>query len=266
MSKVRSDDKGEATYFRSNDRVTWDKDGWYYLLRGAEPLGPFSNKIAAEFSGSDFISNLQKEESADQKESSPKTEKAQVRLKLAKSDTIKRHSGSKKTNAKPAIGALAHIESAELSYPHGYQWAASGLVANARAFIRIYSASLDPDVYSDIDLARNLFTMLKSHKGASVRVMVLPEADLSSKHYLIELAKKLPSFCQLRVLNSQPRRFQEDYILADRRGLLVRKPEEDLASLDTRAEKSVAERIEHFDSLWAGAEDSAELRDQAMQL
>jgi len=165
---------------------------------------------------------------------------------------------------KSEIGALSYIKSAELSYPYGYQWAVSGLVAGARNFVRIYSASLNPEVYSDRDLARNIFTMLKSHKGSCVRVMVLPEADLSCPHYLLELAKKLPSFCQLRVLSSQPRRFQEDYVLADRRGLLTWRPEEKLAWLDTNAEKSVAERIEHFDSLWGAAEDGGELRGQAI--
>lgn len=50
----RATDNTDNLFFRSSERVVRGGDGWYFLLRDAEQLGPYSNKEAAECHGNDF--------------------------------------------------------------------------------------------------------------------------------------------------------------------------------------------------------------------
>ena len=62
MSKQRKDDENDRPRFRAGERVICGGDGWYYLLRGSEQLGPFSNKETALYQGA-IAANRKKNES-----------------------------------------------------------------------------------------------------------------------------------------------------------------------------------------------------------
>ncbi|MEM8499706.1 MAG: DUF6316 family protein [Pseudomonadota bacterium] len=57
---------GTKSYFRCTERVVHGSDGWYYLLRDGEQLGPFSNRESAKYHGSDVTSRKQRDQFAAQ--------------------------------------------------------------------------------------------------------------------------------------------------------------------------------------------------------
>ena len=66
MSNQRKDDENDRPRFRAGDRVICGGDGWYYLLRGSEQLGPFSDKETAIYEGTIAASRKKNESESSQ--------------------------------------------------------------------------------------------------------------------------------------------------------------------------------------------------------
>lgn len=149
-----------------------------------------------------------------------------------------------------------------IGYPGEFCEVAGKLVSQALREVRIYSPLLPTEVYGKQAFVDAVSDMVRANRRSKLQVLVSEKAELSSRaHRLIELAKHLPSLCQIRVLKEEPDRFKEDYLLADREGLLMLKAQhDDEAWLDPYAPAEVASRIEHFDYLWQRAVSDPEFR------
>ncbi len=153
-------------------------------------------------------------------------------------------------------------QACEVSFPGGYQQAATTLVSNATRVIRLYAPTLEAEICGAPELVEALSSMLRANRQAQARILTsLDGVSRGKTNPLVELARNLSSLCSIRVLSEPPDRFKADYLLADRNGLVFRKSQQEmLAWFDPDTPADVLPRLEHFDYLWQRAQSHPELR------
>lgn len=142
------------------------------------------------------------------------------------------------------------------------QAAAVAVAQVARRQLRVLSYDLEPQIYGEpafIEVARALAV---SGRYATVRVLVQDSARaVREGHRLIELARRLPSYIEMRNPHADHRYVIEAYLVADERALLYRKQGdryEGFADVDDPLEARRLAR--EFDQVWARATPDPELR------
>lgn len=150
----------------------------------------------------------------------------------------------------------------EVSFPMEYIAVAEQLVATAVRSVIIYIPDLDSENYASRSFADTLSTMVRSGRQSRCRIMLNSEEGLArSQSPLLELGRKLPSRCQIKLTSQPPAKFEQDFIVVDTRCLMFRKSEQEkLAWFDPDAAAEAAQRIEHFNYLWDRAKTSPALR------
>lgn len=148
-------------------------------------------------------------------------------------------------------------------YPEEFLEHAINALKDTSKQLRILSHSLDADIYHDASFVSELSKVIRSHRSSIAQIIVLDERCLRGRrHRLIDLARKVPSLCQVRCYSQEPERYAEEAILFDRDTVLYRHSSDEHRAffrVDARAEAK--SRIDYFDYLWQRAETSPELRD-----
>lgn len=140
--------------------------------------------------------------------------------------------------------------------------AAAALAGQARRSVDIWSRDLDPALYDRprfLDAVRGL---VLNHRHARVRAIVYDaRAAVQRGHRLVELARELPSFIELRRPPPDYEEFPEAFLVADGRGLL-RRPFADRweATACFDAPLAARELLRFFDEAWAVSSPDPELR------
>lgn len=147
-----------------------------------------------------------------------------------------------------------------------------GWAANARAAVRIaalarrslvlLSRDLEPQIYDDERFLAEVRRIATSGRYARVRVLVQDSARATREgHRLVELARRLSSFVEIRKPHPDHRNVIESFLVADERALLHRKEAdrfEGYADLDAPADARRLLRV--FDEIWGRATPDPELR------
>lgn len=132
----------------------------------------------------------------------------------------------------------------------------------AKRALRMLTYDLEPQIYGEpafIEVVRGVAT---SGRFASVRVLVQDSARaVRDGHRLVELARRLPSFIELRKPHSDHRDLIEAYLVADERALLYRKQADRYEGFVDVDDPLQARRlVREFDQVWGRATPDPELR------
>ena len=102
--------------------------------------------------------------------------------------------------------------------------AATRLVEQAHAQIEIFSRDLDARIYNHSAFSDGIRNMITSSARAKVRVLVIdPDLAIKRGHRLIDLARHLTSYMEIRKVHEDYCANPEAFLTVDRRGLLHRK-------------------------------------------
>jgi predicted GNAT family N-acyltransferase len=157
-------------------------------------------------------------------------------------------------------GAEGFITGVE--YPEPFATLAVTLADKARRHLRIYSHTLDHEVFDNADLAAAMTRLVRRGRQSDIRILVNdPRPMVSRGHRLLQLSRRLSSTISIRVLDEHPELPEASYIVRDHDGILY-KPDERGANgffePDSRA--SAKRFVEGFDVLWRWGKTDPRLR------
>jgi predicted GNAT family N-acyltransferase len=136
------------------------------------------------------------------------------------------------------------------------------LINRAQREIRIFSASLEPAVYSNSQFCDAVYAFATSHPLARVRILVkdVPHA-IQHTNQLQDLCHRLPSHIQLRKFQSQEECLHTEFLLVDKAGILYKQePERFVGYVVAHAPMVAVELVQEFDNFWEQGELDPELR------
>ncbi len=136
------------------------------------------------------------------------------------------------------------------------------MATQARRSIDLFSHDLDPALYDNAEFTQTLTQLATSNRNARIRILVLdPARAIKEGHQLLETARRLTSFIEIR----QPAREQRDAVdallIVDATGM-IRRPlaTSYRAQVSFNAPAEAQQQLRLFDAVWAHAEVPADLR------
>jgi hypothetical protein len=136
------------------------------------------------------------------------------------------------------------------------------VLPQARRQVDIAARWLDPSLYDREEVLAALRALVVRQPRARIRLLVLEPEGLEKRgHRLLELASRLSSFFAVRRPAEEDCDFNEAWLLVDESAWL-RQPQADrhAGSITGNDAASVRALRQHFDALWARAEELAEFR------
>ena len=141
--------------------------------------------------------------------------------------------------------------------------AAAALARQARRGLEIWSRDLDPALYDRTEFLEAVRALVLGHRHARVRAIVYDaRAVVRRGHRLVELARQLPSYVELRTPPPEDyAEYPEAFLVADGRGVL-RRPFADRWEATACFDAPLAARdlLRLFDEAWDVSTPDPELR------
>jgi hypothetical protein len=134
--------------------------------------------------------------------------------------------------------------------------AACALARGARLQLNILSYAFEREIYGHPDFVQAVQKLATQHARAKVRILIhSPEWASRSGHRLVELARRLSSFIELRELNEQDRHLTSEVLIADDKALLYRESPDTLQARYLPDDpRQASQWLRRFEGLWAGGE------------
>lgn len=150
----------------------------------------------------------------------------------------------------------------ELGTQVEFRDAACELARNARLQLNILTYAFEREIYGHSDFTRAVQQLCTGHSRARVRVLIhSPEWASRSGHRLVELARRLSSFIELREMNDQDKELTSEVLIADEQSLLLRdSPDVVQARYYPDDMRLAGGWLKRFEGLWNGGEAVQALR------
>lgn len=140
--------------------------------------------------------------------------------------------------------------------------AALDLARQCRRQLRLLSNDLDPEMFDRADFIDAVSRLARTVRNAEIRLLVLDVKPIVQRgHGLLELQRRLSSKVRMRRADCAPTDIAENYLVADRSGVLcypLREPEQ--AWIDYHNRPVADDYCAQFDELWERAIDDPQLR------
>jgi hypothetical protein len=140
--------------------------------------------------------------------------------------------------------------------------AAALLVGQARRQVELFSPDLEPALYDQTPFIDALTRLCLSSPRARVRVLAKDfDRAVKDGHRLVELARRLSSYVELRKVHSDYQENNEAFLLVDDYGRLHRRHSPRFeGSFSCKAPLEVRRLRAFFDEVWERSEPVADLR------
>ncbi len=141
--------------------------------------------------------------------------------------------------------------------------AAAALLANmARRQIDLFTADLEPAVYDQEAFVDALSRLAISHPRARIRILAKDfERTVKEGHRLVEAARRLSSYVEIRRVHEDYRDNNETFLLVDDYGLLHRRHAPRYEGVfSCKAPLEVRRLRATFDEIWERSEPDSDLR------
>lgn len=140
--------------------------------------------------------------------------------------------------------------------------AAALLAAQARRQIDLFTPDLEPALYDQSPFLDALTQLCLSSPRARIRVLAKDfERTIKDGHRLVELARRLSSYMELRKVHTDYQENNESFLLVDDYGLLHRRHAARFdGSFSCKAPLEVRRLRAFFDEVWDRSEPQADLR------
>lgn len=150
----------------------------------------------------------------------------------------------------------------ELGSRENNRAAATQLAENARRSLALFTRDLEPAIYDTPEFLAAVQKLALRSRYARIRVVVIdPTLAIKDGHRLIELARKLSSYIELRRPSEDHAKLSDTFLISDDSGLLYRP----LASryegfADPHDSLGARTHLRSFDDIWEQAEPETEFR------
>lgn len=140
--------------------------------------------------------------------------------------------------------------------------AAALLAGQAQRRIELFTPDLEPALYDQTPFLDALARLCLASPRARVRVLAKDfERTVKDGHRLVELARRLSSYVELRKVHADYQENNETFLLADDYGLLHRRHAPRLeGTFSCKAPLEVRRLRAFFDEVWGRSEPEAGLR------
>jgi hypothetical protein len=140
--------------------------------------------------------------------------------------------------------------------------AALALATQARRTLLLYTDDLDPALYDHEAFCDAITQFVTHNRHARIQVLVRdPGHAVKDGHRLIELARRLSSFIELRRRNPEYAEDSQTFLIADETGVLQRPhPGRFEGTVCFRAAVQARELARYFSEVWETSEPDPELR------
>jgi len=128
--------------------------------------------------------------------------------------------------------------------------------------IDILSRELDPDLFDTVEFVDAIKKLVLNNRRAKVRILVAePKKIVSRGHRLVDLARTLPSYLDIKVPSKEHLDFSEMLFIADTTGYLHRLHPERFEATVNFNDKRVSKHLRlEFNDLWSKAAQDTNLR------
>lgn len=149
-----------------------------------------------------------------------------------------------------------------LAGPEAFREALIEAARHSRRDFLIFSPTLDPAVYDNVELIEALSALARSHRGANLQFLVQDTRPLATQsHGLVRLCQRLPSKAGIRRITNDIETKAVAFALGDREQLVYQNdPDTYRGFRDWRAGAQVKTLREIFARAWETAEDDPQLR------
>lgn len=140
--------------------------------------------------------------------------------------------------------------------------AAALLAGQARRMIELFTPDLEPALYDQTPFIDALAQLCLSSPRARVRILAKDfERTVKDGHRLVDLARRLSSYVELRKVHSDYQENSETFLLVDDYGLLHRRHAARFeGTFSCKAPLEVRRLRASFDEVWDRSEPDADLR------
>lgn len=134
----------------------------------------------------------------------------------------------------------------------GNRLAVQRMVEQCTRALDVASRTLDPPIFEDAQVLEALRQLALRSRHSRIRLMVArPEALVGGDHRILELARRLSSFIQLRVPAEEDADFNESLLLADECGFIRRPVSERWEGAANFSDRPrVTELRRRFEAMW----------------
>ena len=132
----------------------------------------------------------------------------------------------------------------------------------AQRSIKIWSPQLDPELYSRSALQSICSDLARANRHTSIQILIQDNRLIVEQgHYLLELARRLPSSLTIKRTTTNSPQTREDFVLIDDRGIFLR-PDYEIMRGWASSDDLISARAyqSRFSKVWTEAETDLELR------
>jgi hypothetical protein len=141
--------------------------------------------------------------------------------------------------------------------------AALSMVRQSGRTLEIMSRDLDFPIFDDVEFAEVVRELALKSPRAQVRMLVRDTQPIVARgHRLVDLAKRLTSFVEIRVPAEEHARYNSAFLIADGRGVVYRRLADRFDGIvnfnDPRLARNLADQ---FEEMWRVARPDPAIRD-----
>jgi len=136
------------------------------------------------------------------------------------------------------------------------------LAERARLTIDIVSPGLDKPVLDNVEFYESIKTLATGNRKAKIRILITDsEKIIKNGHRLLDLARRLPSFIEIKVQGKSFKDFCEAWLITDAKAWL-RRPHADRyeAEVDFSSARKLRDILKDFEAMWNEAIHDPNLR------
>ena len=136
------------------------------------------------------------------------------------------------------------------------------LVTGAQHRVRIFSDTLSPTLFDNVELTHELSRVARQGRQCEVQILIKDSVFLVKRaHRLAALHQRLVSSVLLRKLTYAPEHFLANYVLVDDNGIFFIPNDDDKTCFMNRDDRALAKHYgEQFDDLWQRSVADPDLR------
>lgn len=157
---------------------------------------------------------------------------------------------------------IGDITELQLHNAEQNQLASVALTKQARRYLDIVSHNLDRKIYDNEEFSDAVKVLATSNPKAKIRLLIHDsETIVKQGHRLIELARRLSSYIEIRIQGKRFKEFNEAWLIVDSKAWIQR-PFSDtyVANIDYSAARQLKETSKIFDDMWNEASNDPNLR------
>lgn len=112
----------------------------------------------------------------------------------------------------------------KLSSAADHNLVATHMASQARRSLYIVCPELDRKIFDQDNFSAALYDLARYSRNSDIRILLSDSTDaIRNSHRIVNLAKRLSSYIQVRLLSNDYASFAEAFLIADKRGIIYQR-------------------------------------------